>query len=630
VIHLLFHACVVLLLVSPAFAADGDGAILPARDLTELQERLGRILKEANTPGMGVVIANRAGIVWSAGIGLADVAAAKPATSTTLFRIASVSKTFVALAVLKLVEEGKLSLDAPVKGLVPEVAFANPWEAEDPVRVAHLLEHTTGWDDIHPKEFAHNDPKPMTLAQGLAIGPESRTSRWRPGTRFSYSNAGPAVAAAIVEKLTGKRFEDYVKETFFDPLGMSTADYFYSPQTRALLTKLYRADGKTPYDYQHIALRPSGALNASAEDMGHALRFLLRRGQSDRGRILGEVSIQRMETSVTSYGAQGGLQDGYGLCNEGLHDRRMRVWRGHSGSIHGALSEFYYLPEQGVGYFFSINAHNGKASWAIANQLTAYLTKDLPLPSPPPAASVPVDVAEAYSGWYRPANPRLEALAFQVRILGLIHMTIHKAGLVIQPLHGSSGHYVAVDGTHFRYEKLSAANLVLMSTPDGRMAVTNRVVFMKIGTFQAWATIVAAVLFLLAIASVPLFASVWGIRWIFRRMRGVPMLHVRVLPLLAWLSVVAALALAQQAQSPADDTVMRFSHATVWSVAIQLSTLAFAMASTASLLACLRAWKRRKEMNAVAYYHSFAVAIMFVIATLYLARFGVIGYRTWA
>jgi CubicO group peptidase (beta-lactamase class C family) len=218
----------VLLLACPALAADADSPILPARDLTELQERLSGILKEANTPGMGVVIANRDGIVWSAGIGLADVAAGKPATSTTLFRIASVSKTFVALAVLKLVEEGKLSLDAPVKGLVPEVAFANPWEATDPVRVAHLLEHTTGWDDIHPKEFAHSDPKPMTLAQGLAIGPESRTSRWRPGTRFSYSNAGPAVAAAIVEKLTGKRFEDYVKETFFDPLGMSTADYFYS------------------------------------------------------------------------------------------------------------------------------------------------------------------------------------------------------------------------------------------------------------------------------------------------------------------------------------------------------------------------------------------------------------------
>jgi hypothetical protein len=108
------------------------------------------------------------------------------------------------------------------------------------------------------------------------------------------------------------------------------------------------------------------------------------------------------------------------------------------------------------------------------------------------------------------------------------------------------------------------------------------------------------------------------------------MLHVRVLPLLAWLSVVAALALAQQAQNPTDDTVIRFSHATVWSVAIQLSTLAFALASTASLLACLRAWKRRKEMNAFAYYHSFAVAIVFVIATLYLARFGVIGYRTWA
>ena len=122
---------------------------------------------------MSFVIATRDGIVSTAGIGLADVATGTPATPDTLFRTGSISKTVVALAVLKLVEEGRLTLDAPVRSLVPEIAFTNAWEATDPVRVVHLLEHTTGWDDYHAKQAANSDPRPLTLAEGLALGPAS-------------------------------------------------------------------------------------------------------------------------------------------------------------------------------------------------------------------------------------------------------------------------------------------------------------------------------------------------------------------------------------------------------------------------------------------------------------------------
>ena len=114
-----------------------------------------------------------------------------------------------------LADQGKLSLDDPVHKLAPEVWFENPWEATDPVRVVDLLEHTTGWDDMHLREYAKQAPDSMTLREGLDYDHHSRISRWRPGTRMAYCNSGPPVAAYIVEKLTGQRFEDYVQQNFF-------------------------------------------------------------------------------------------------------------------------------------------------------------------------------------------------------------------------------------------------------------------------------------------------------------------------------------------------------------------------------------------------------------------------------
>lgn len=149
----------------------------PARDTAELEKRISAQLAKHRVPGATVVLTDADHDLWLAGIGKADVAAGKAVTPETLFRIGSVSKTFAALSVLKLQEEGRLRLDARVKDLVPDVRFENRWEKTDPVRVVHLLEHTTGWDDLHFKEYASSDPKPLTLAEGLAIGPESRTSR---------------------------------------------------------------------------------------------------------------------------------------------------------------------------------------------------------------------------------------------------------------------------------------------------------------------------------------------------------------------------------------------------------------------------------------------------------------------
>lgn len=613
-----------LLLAISNHAAGAVAPAVAASNHIELEQRITAILDKHKVPGMSAVIVNRGGIVWSAGIGQADVAAGKLVSPDTLFRVGSISKTFVGLAALKLVEEGRLSLESPVRSLVPGVKFTNPWESTDPVRVVHLLEHTTGWDNLRLKEFAHSDPKPATLTEGLAVGPESRSSRWRPGTRFAYSNSGPAVMAAIIEKVTGKRFETYIEQTFLKPIGLPTADYFLTPRSAQLLSKSYRQDGRTPFPYWHIVMRPSGALNASAKEMGAYLHFLLGRGQINGRRILSESSIQRMERPTTTWASQGGLNTGYGLHNYTTLDRGGFIWHGHNGGVDGGLSQMNYLADQGVGYFFSINAGHMGAYREIDQQIRAYVTRDLQKPVLPASQPIPEHVVREFQGWYTPLNPPQKVLSF-MGILGLSRVSFDGDRIKISSPFGPSNTLVSVDGLRFRHDSQSAATVVLMDSGDGRLLQTSSITNAKLSPTLAWLQIASVYLLLFALVSVPVFALIWGPRWAFGRLRGVPNLHVRVLPLLAVLSLGA---IALIISGVGEDSINRLGHATPWSVGLTLATYAFAVFSAASLWAAFRA--DRRTMNRFAYLHSLFASVMFVLAGLYLGYWGIIGIRTWA
>ena len=227
---------------------------------------------DTHTPGASVAIVHREGVEWIAGLGKADLASDRHATPETLFRIGLISKAFVALSILMLADQGKLSLDDPVHNLAPEVWFENRWEASDPIQVVHLLEHTTGWDDMHLREYAPDAPE-IGLREALDYDHHSRVSRWRPGTRMAYCNSGPAVAAYIVEKLTRQRFEEFVEQNLFRQIGMNTATYF-QPKRGSAAT-LYHNDGKTPYRYWNLLYRPAGSINASANDMAAYVQFVI-------------------------------------------------------------------------------------------------------------------------------------------------------------------------------------------------------------------------------------------------------------------------------------------------------------------------------------------------------------------
>ena len=222
-----FLASAASLFASRAFArADG---------LAPFDKMMEAFLADNKVPGAALAVTRGGKIVHARGYGMADVGAKEPAKADSLFRIASVSKPITAVAVLQLVEQGKLKLDDKVLDrmpLKPPVADGSKiderWKA---ITVRHCLQHTGGWD--RDKSY---DPigKAWDIAKAFEMPPPVTPEHvvrymmgqpldFDPGERYAYSNLGYLVLGRIVESLGGQKYEDFVKERIFAPIGVTTA-----------------------------------------------------------------------------------------------------------------------------------------------------------------------------------------------------------------------------------------------------------------------------------------------------------------------------------------------------------------------------------------------------------------------
>ncbi len=630
IVKKLISAVVFLLFISTCAAADKadkkDEKPKPAQSVDELRQQLEKILKDTHTPGVSVAIVHKDGPEWVTGLGIADVASNRANTADTLFRIGSTSKAFASLSILMLADQGKLSLDDQVHKLVPEVWFENRWESTDPIRIVHLLEHTTGWDDLHFREYAKQAPDSMTLREGLDYDHNSRTSRWRPGTRMAYCNSGPPVAAYIVEKLTAQRFEDFVQQNLFGPIGMKTATYF--EPTAGTATTLYHSDGKTPYSYWHILLRPAGSINASANDMAAYVQFYLNRGAAAGKQIVPASDIDRMEIPKSTWAAEDGMKTGYGLSNYWSIEDGF-VYHGHDGGVEGGLTEMAYMPDYGVGYFFSINSGNGDAFEKVAKAIRSYITGKLQKPPLPPAASLPANAAD-YAGWYEPDSPRVELTHFLERLAGLTWIRFYDGNLVLSALGRRHETYIPVTGTQFRpvpkQDPPSPVPTLELLSPnvDGRFIQAGSTL-RKIPGWMAMGEILATAFVILSILAIVIYAPFWMLGGISKRRRRPAERAMRLWPLLAVLSLFAFMGIFVASN---DDLIGRMGNLTAWSLSLWAVTLVFAVTSLASAFV---SWRGPEEgVRRGVRRFSILVSLALLIATAYLTHWGIIGLRTWA
>lgn len=595
--------------------------------LVGLQAEIEQILRETRTPGAAVAIVSRDGVAWTAGIGLADMASKRPATAQTLFRLGSVSKEFIALAALKLQEEGKLKLSDPVRQWLPECPIENPWEGTDPVRLVHLLEHTAGVPDGRGRSWAHDDPTPATTAEALALEPGNRFVRWRPGSRSAYTNYGAMLAAAVVEKAAGQRFEDYVRENFFGPLEMKTASYFLTPEVARTRATNYRGSDRQPVPYRHIIYRPAGAISASAEDMANYLRFHLQRGSFAGRRILSEESMHRLEVPGTLPAAQAGVTTGYGLFNEASFNRGYEE-HGHRGQVEGALALFGYIPELGVGRAVMINTDDSRAALRIWGAVDRYLMRDVSPVKMPPGVPLSEKWQRSLPGYYTNIAPRdSDYLGLFEHYGNLRRVSVDAQGLAFRaPLGHRPTRWIAVSEKLFRLDTAAKPGLALIRGEGGETLLQyGQMTYGRISLLRVWGPMAGfAGSFLLALSSL-LFAVVWGLRKVLGRLPDPGPWSVRLWPLLGAAALVGCLCLYGAAASRGSAML---GTPNLWTIGLMLTSLLLPVAAIGSVLAVWR--HRRAPMNRWAYGHAVLVTAGLVFMAAFFGAWEMIGLRMWA
>ena len=615
------------------------------KTIQELKQALESIVHRYQVPALGIAILDKNGPLWIETVGLSNRENNTPATNDSLFRVGSTSKMLVALAILKLQEKGLVKLNDNLKDLAPEIEFKNQWESTHPIKVVHLLEHTTGWDEQHYPEFAHNQSPPITLQEGLDFHPHSRRSRWVPGSRYAYNNTGPNVAAFIVEKVSGQKFEDFVKNEILTPLAMTRTTYFNDEIFHSLGTTGYDKDNQ-PLNYHHFIGRPSAALNSSINDMANLLSLFIHRGKLNGYKVISEQSIQRMENPRSSLAAQQGMKTGYGLANYSAAHGRF-VYREHNGGIEGFMSQLSYLPNDKLGHVILTNTKNVAAFQKISNLIKEFETQQLiasknsaqnndELHSDSEAELFVLSQKDkqALQGLYYPINPRVQLFNFIYYITNMKTFHFENDRLVQGKAIGSSKNdYRPISDKLFASQETGLISIAKVDDPlvgevihyAYKDSARQTFVLKKINSWFGYGQLFVGISWLLIIIVSFFKTIILGIKMLRRTRIPKEVARLQKWPLLTSWCFIATWALLNIAFERPYELM---SEPTFVSVGIMLSTILFA---TFSAVAVWSVYNYRKlSVNRFSYwYYTFSSAVHFLM-TLTLMKFGVVGIIFWA
>jgi len=306
-------------------------------------------LAKNNLAAAVVVVVKDGQILVSRGYGYADIAANKKVDpATTLFRPGSISKTFLWTAVMQLVEQGKLNLDADVNQYLD---FTIAPRDGKPITMRDLMTHTPGFEETLKNLFSHDGQLPMSNEAWLKEWVPERV--FAPGEVSAYSNYGAALAGYIVQRVSGQPFDEYIEQHIYQPLGMQHAT-FRQPLPANLkgdMAKSYVSASTPPKSFEMVVSDPAGGMSVSGEDMARFMIAQLQNGTYNNMQILRPETAKAMH-DFTHYSVPGLMPMALGFYHM---DRNGQTIIGHGGDTELFHSGMMLFLQQNVGIFVSID-----------------------------------------------------------------------------------------------------------------------------------------------------------------------------------------------------------------------------------------------------------------------------------
>lgn len=356
---------------------------------TELQE----VYKQGHINGFSVAIVNDSITLYTKGFGYADVVAQKPYTQNTVQNIASISKTFIGVSLLKAQEMGKLNLDDPINNYLP-YQVKNPNHPNVSITIRHLATHTSSImdTDYYGKSYVMKDtiqPQDSTIVKipDYFNGADTRIPMaeflektlspkgiWhqkegfleqRPGERFEYSNVGATLAAQVLELATGVSFPEFTQTHILAPLGMTASGWSFDSINFEDHSRLY-TETKTPLPFYSLITYPDGGFTTSITDLGKYLNELIK-GHSGHGTLLKQTSYRELfkkQLQPSHFITEDGEETSEDENNAGIFMGFMDDGlMGHSGGDPGISSRMFFDPNSRLGCILIVNTDLNKEGY---------------------------------------------------------------------------------------------------------------------------------------------------------------------------------------------------------------------------------------------------------------------------
>ena len=371
----------------------GSAVIATAQDNTatlaaQIDEQLTKSFP-ADAPGAAVLVVSHGEVLLRKGYGLAHVELVVPVKPEHVFRLGSITKQFTAVAILQLVEAGKIKLDDDITTYVPEVQTGG-----NKITLTHLLTHTSGLPSYTDQpQFRTSTRQELTLAQTLAWI-QDKPAHFAPGTDWLYCNTGFRLLGAVIEKVSGQSYADYVAAKIFQPAGMTHSAYDHTDRIIPQRVPGYTAKGGRTANADFIAMtqpHAAGALVSNVDDLWKWEQALA------AGKLVSPALLAQATTSARlSDGRATGYGFGWSLATVAGHPTVE-----HGGGIQGFST--YELRAADAGLYVAVlcNSDNPRASpSATANRIATLV---LGKPAAIATVTVPAETLRDYAGVFRVA-----------------------------------------------------------------------------------------------------------------------------------------------------------------------------------------------------------------------------------